>query len=116
MKMQIKKGDILLINFEPVRGSEQGRIRPALVVQNDILNKFSPLTIVLPITSKIYSKEYPTNILISKIESKLKVDSTILSNQIRTIDKNRIIKKIGSLDNFIMKRVNMALKISLELN
>ena len=91
--MEIKKGDILLVNFEPVRGSEQGRIRPALVIQNNILNKFSPLTIVAPITSKVYEKEYPTNILLNKKDSGLNLDSTILINQIRAIDKRRIIKK-----------------------
>src|SRR3989339_426317 len=83
--LEIKKGDILLVNFEPVRGSEQGRIRPALVIQNNILNKFSPLTIVAPITSKVYEKEYPTNIFIRQDDSVLNTDSTVLLNQIRTI-------------------------------
>ena len=114
--MEIKRGDILLINFEPVKGSEQGRVRPALVVQNNVLNKFSPLTIVIPITSKIYSKEYPTNVLITKDDSGLKFDSTIISNQIRAIDKRRIIKKIGCLNNLYMNKVNLAIKVSLDLN
>jgi mRNA interferase MazF len=116
MRMEIKRGDILLINFEPVKGSEQGRVRPALVVQNNVLNKFSPLTIVIPITSKIYSKEYPTNVLITKDDSGLKFDSTIISNQIRAIDKRRIIKKIGCLNNLYMNKVNLAIKVSLDLN
>jgi len=114
--MEIKKGEILLVNFEPIRGSEQGRIRPALVVQNDVLNKFSPLTIVLPITSRVYEKEFPTNVFISKKESPLDKDSTILANQIRTIDKSRIIKKLGSIDRFAMGKVDMAIKISLGLD
>ncbi len=113
MAIRILKGDIFLINFEPSFGSEQGRIRPALIIQNDILNKFSPLTIVAPITSKIYSKEYPTNVFIKKEISGLDRDSTILLNQIRAIDKRRIIRKLSSLDNFTMNKVNLAIKISL---
>jgi mRNA interferase MazF len=115
MRISIKKGDILLINFEPVRGSEQGRVRPALVVQNDVLNRFSPITIVTPITSRIYSKEYPTNVEITKFESGIKLDSTILTNQIRAVNKSRIIKKIGSLNHSSMKKVDLAIKITLDL-
>lgn len=113
--MEIKRGDILLVNFEPVRGSEQGRVRPAVVIQNNILNKFSPLTIVAPVTSKIYEKEYPTNVFIKKEDSALNNDSTILLNQIRTIDKRRIIKRLGSLSLFLMNKVDFAIKICLEL-
>jgi mRNA interferase MazF len=113
--MEIKKGDILLVNFEPVKGSEQGRIRPALVIQNDIINKFSPLTIVAPITSKIYEKEYITNILLEKKDSGLKLDSTILINQLRAIDKRRIIKKICCLDIYTMNKVDTAIKICLDI-
>ncbi len=113
--MEIRRGDILLVNFEPVKGSEQGRIRPAIVIQNNTLNKFSPLTIVAPITSKIYEKEYPTNVLIKKEDSVLNNESTILLNQIRTIDKKRIIKKLGAIDMFLMKKVDLSIKISLDL-
>lgn len=109
------RGDIVVANLEPVDGSEQGGIRPVLVIQNDVLTKHSPTTIIAPITSKIYTKEYPTNVLIKKEDSKLKEDSTILLNQIRTIDKKRIAKKIGSLNNFIMNKVDKAIKISLGL-
>lgn len=114
--MEIKRGDILLVNFEPVKGSEQGRIRPAIVIQNNILNKFSPLTIVAPVTSKVYDKEYPTNVFIKKEESALDNDSTVLLNQIRTIDKRRIIRKLGSLDVFLMNKVDLAIKICLSLD
>lgn len=116
IKMIIKRGDILLVNFEPVKGSEQGRIRPALVVQNNILNQFSPLTIVAPITSKNYEKEYPTNVEILKEESGLKLDSTILLNQIRTIDKSRIKSKLSRLPQDIMNKVDIALSVSLGLD
>lgn len=114
--MEIKRGDILLVNFEPVKGREQGRVRPAVVIQNNILNENSPLTIVAPITSKIYLKEYPTNVFIQKEESVLDRDSTILLNQIRTIDKRRIIKRLGLLNFYQMDKVNSALKISLGLD
>ena len=113
---QIIRGEIVVANLEPVKGSEQGGIRPVLVIQNDTLNKYSPTTIIAPITSKIYTKEYPTNVIIKKEDSKLKVDSTILLNQIKTIDKRRIIKKIVSLDNFTMNKVDRAIKVSLSLN
>ena len=111
--MILKKGDIFLVNLKPTKGSEQGGIRPCLIIQNNQGNLYSPLTIIVPITSKNFEKQYPTNVFISKESSKLKKDSTILLNQIRTIDKRRLIKKIGSLDIFTMSKVNMALKISL---
>lgn len=114
--MEIKRGDILLVNFEPVKGSEQGRIRPAIVIQNNILNKFSPLTIVAPVTSKIYEKEYPTNVFIKQDDSVLNNDSTILLNQIRTIDKRRIMRKLGALDIFFMNKIDLAIKICLGLS
>jgi len=112
----LKRGDIILVNFEPIRGSEQGGVRPAIVVQNNILNNFSPITIVAPFTSRIYEKEYPTNVFISKQDSHLDKDSTIMLNQLRTIDKSRIIKKISSLDFYLMNKVDRALKISLFLD
>ena len=115
-KMIIKRGDIFLANLEPIRGSEQGGIRPVLIIQNDISNKHSPVTIIAAITSKIFEKEFPTNVFVSKEDSKLDKDSTILLNQVRTIDNSRLIKRIGSLDNFIMNQVDKSLKVSLSLN
>ena len=113
--MEIKRGDIILAVLEPMKGSEQGGVRPVLVIQNDEGNQFSPTTIIAPITSRIYEKEYPTNVFIKKEDSLLNNDSTILLNQIRTIDKRRIIKKIGLLDNFTMNKVDRAIKASLAL-
>ncbi|MBU0760599.1 MAG: type II toxin-antitoxin system PemK/MazF family toxin [Nanoarchaeota archaeon] len=113
--MKIKRGDIVLANLEPVVGSEQGRKRPVLIIQNNIFNEHSPTTIIAPLSTKIYSKKYPTNVEIAPSESGLKIKSTILFNQIRTIDKSRIIKKISRLDEHIMKEVDMAIKISLSL-
>lgn len=114
-KLFIKKGDIFLANLEPIIGREQGGIRPVLIIQNDISNEYSPVTIVAAITSKIYGKEFPTNIFLPKKEFGLDKDSTILLNQIRTIDNSRLIKKLGSLNLYTMYKVNKALKISLAL-
>ncbi len=114
--MILRRGDIFLANLQPVRGSEQGGIRPVLILQNNVHNKYSPITISAAITSKRFLKEYPTNVFIPKRDSKLNKDSTILLNQIRTIDKSRIIKKIGSLNEEIMWKVNLALRISLGLS
>lgn len=112
----LRRGDIVVANLEPVVGSEQGEIRPAVIVQNDISNKYSPTMIIVPITSKKQTKTYVTNVPISARESRLKKDSLILCNQIRTIDKFRIKRKISALNNEIMKKVDLAIKISLALN
>ncbi len=114
--ISIKKGDILLSNLEPIKGSEQGGIRPVLVIQNDLSNKYSPVIIIAAITSRVFEKAYPTNVSLPKSISKLDKDSTILLNQIRTIDKSRILKKISKLDYETMKKVDSAIKISLDLN
>ena len=113
--MNIKRGDIVLVNLDPVVGSEQGKIRPALVIQNDIGNIYSPTTIVAPITSKVFDKEFPTNVQITPADSGLERNSTVLLNQIRTIDKSRIVKKVGKLNAELMKKINLAIRASLEL-
>src|SRR3989344_4781966 len=113
--MNIKRGDIVIVNLDPVKGSEQGKVRPALIIQNDIGNQYSPTTIIAPITSTIFSKEFPTNVKIAAVEGGLEKDSTILLNQIRTIDKFRIIKKLGRTDDITIKKVELAIKISLGL-
>lgn len=113
--MTIKRGNVILTDLEPVKGSEQGKTRPCLVIQNDIGNSVSPTTIVAAITSKT-EKEYPFMVHIQKSEGNLPKDSTILLNQLRTISiEHRIIKKIGTLKPSIMKKVDEALKISLAL-
>jgi len=114
--MIIERGDIVIINLEPVKGSEQGKIRPCIVLQNNVGNKYCPTTIVAPITSSISEKKYPTEVRINSNESGLPKESTILLNQLRTISiKDRIIKKVGKLDSSKIQEVNEALKISLDL-
>jgi len=114
--MRIYRGDIVIANLEPIKGSEQGGIRPVLIIQNNVSNKYSPLTIVAPITSRIPSRKFITNVFLSSKDSKLKKDSIILLNQIRTIDKRRVNKKISSINHNLLKKVNQAIKISLDLN
>lgn len=114
--IKIKRGDIVLVNLDPVIGSEQGKIRPAVVIQNNIGNEYSPTTIIAPITSKTFNKEFPTNVELFSKDSGLDNDSTVLLNQIRTIDKARIIKKLHSLNKEIMDRIDFTIKISLGLN
>lgn len=113
---RILRGDIIIVNFEPVKGSEQGGIRPALVIQNNFGNSNSPVIIVAAITSKKFNKNYPTNVVLSKKDSKLKIDSTVLLNQIRTIDKTRIQKRISTLDSHTMFQVETAIKVSLGID
>lgn len=113
--MVIKRGDIFYADLSPVIGSEQGGIRPVLIVQNDIGNKYSPTVIAAAITSQINKAKLPTHIEISAQEYGLLKDSVILLEQIRTIDKKRLREKIGHLDEELMTKVNEALGISFGL-
>ncbi len=112
--MKIKRGDIFFADLSPVVGSEQDGIRPILIVQNNIGNKYSPTVIGVAITTKV-KHILPTHIPISKEESNLKKDSIILAEQIRTLDKKRLICKVGTLNNEIMEKVKEALKISFSI-
>lgn len=114
--MIIKRGDVVLVDLEPVKGSEQGKTRPCLVLQNNKGNEFSPTTIVAAITSKV-GLEYPFIVNISAGEGGLPKDSSILCSQIRTISmQDRVVKKLGSLKPETMKRVDSAIKVSLALD
>ncbi|MEN6316134.1 MAG: type II toxin-antitoxin system PemK/MazF family toxin [Clostridiaceae bacterium] len=113
--MIIKRGDIYYADLSPVIGSEQGGVRPVLVVQNDIGNKYSPTVIAAAITSQINKAKLPTHIEISAQDYGLQKDSVILLEQIRTIDKKRLREKIGHLDDELMDKVNEALSISFGL-
>ncbi|MEK6881011.1 MAG: type II toxin-antitoxin system PemK/MazF family toxin [Nanoarchaeota archaeon] len=113
--MGILRGDIVVANLEPIKGSEQGRKRPVLIIQNNTFNETSPTTIIAPITSKIPSRKYLTSIVFKKEKIGLKRDSTILLNQLRTIDKSRIIRKISRIKEENMEEINKAIKITLGL-
>jgi len=111
----VKRGDIFYADLSPVIGSEQGGVRPVLIVQNDIGNKYSPTVIVAAITSQINKAKLPTHVEINATEYGITKDSVILLEQIRTIDKKRLKEKIGHLSDELMYRVNDSLQISFGL-
>ena len=113
--MIVKRGDIYYDDLSPVVGSEQGGIRPVLVIQNDIGNKYSPTVIAAAITSQINKAKMPTHIELAAKDYGLNKDSVILLEQIRTIDKRRLREKIGRIDDGLMASVNNALSISFGL-
>ena len=114
MTHQIRRGDIFTVDFEPVRGSEQGKARPALVIQNDIGNHYSPTLIVAAITSGEQA-HFDVNVVVRAPEGGLANNSLILLNQIRTIDKSRLGRYWGRLTPKTMAQVDKALQISLGL-
>jgi mRNA interferase MazF len=109
----IKRGELYYADLSPVVGSEQGGVRPILVVQNDTGNKYSPTIIAAAVTSQLTKAKLPTHIEINAHEFGLSKDSVILLEQIRTLDKRRLKERIGALSPVTMKRVNVALLISL---
>ncbi len=113
--MNVKRGDIYYADLSPVIGSEQGGVRPVLIIQNDIGNRYSPTVIIAAITSQINKAKLPTHIEIIATDYGLPKDSVILLEQIRTIDKRRLEEKIGHIDDEMMEKVNDALMISLGL-
>ena len=115
MVQSVKRGDIYYADLSPVIGSEQGGVRPVLIVQNDMGNKYSPTIIVAAITSQINKAKLPTHVEISSEEYGLNKDSVILLEQIRTIDKKRLKDKIGHISVLLIESVNKALSISLGL-
>lgn len=113
--MTIKRGDIYYADLSPVVGSEQGGVRPVLIVQNDVGNKYSPTVIAAAITSRMGKAKLPTHIDIYADRVGLQKDSVILLEQVRTIDKRRLGEKMGHLDPATMNAVNNAITISLGL-
>ncbi len=109
----IKRGEIYYADLNPVVGSEQGGIRPIVVLQNDIGNKYSPTVIAAATTSRLTKAKLPTHIELSSDATPMPKDSVVLLEQIRTIDKSRIKEKIGELPPDIMQRINDALLVSL---
>lgn len=111
--MDIVRGEIYYADLSPVVGSEQGGIRPVLVVQNDVGNKYSPTVIIAAITSQLTKAKLPTHIELHKEKYNLVKDSVVLLEQIRTLDKRRLKEKIGVVDNITMQRIDIAIMISL---
>jgi len=112
----IKRGDIYYADLRPVIGSEQGGIRPVIIIQNDTGNKHSPTVICAAITSKMNKAKLPTHVELDSSKYNIVKDSVILLEQVRTIDKKRLKDKVCHLDQDILEKVNKALVISLELD
>lgn len=109
----VKRGELYYADLSPVVGSEQGGVRPVLIVQNDVGNKYSPTIIAAAVTSQIFKNKMPTHVNLNADEYGLPKDSIVLLEQIRTLDKRRLKEKIGELDDSAMRRVNEGLMISL---
>ncbi len=109
------RGEVYLVNFDPTLGAEIRKTRPALILQNDVANRHSPITIVAALTSKIDDKLYPTEVAIKAREGGLTSDSIVLLNQIRSIDRRRLVKRLGKLRAETMAHVDRALQISVGL-
>ena len=114
--MLVKRGDIFYADLSPVVGSEQGGVRPVLVIQNDMGNRYSPTVICAAITSQINKAKLPTHIEIDSDVCTLVKDSVVLLEQVRTIDKKRLREKICRIDDELMRKINKALLISIGLN
>ncbi|GAA0121669.1 MAG: type II toxin-antitoxin system PemK/MazF family toxin [Clostridium argentinense] len=115
MTTVVKRGDIFYADLSPVVGSEQGGVRPVIIIQNDIGNRYSPTVIVAAITSQINKAKLPTHVEISSEEYGLNKDSVVLLEQIRTLDKRRLKEKIGHMTKDDMEKVDTSLMLSLEL-
>ena len=113
--MNVKRGDIYYADLSPVVGSEQGGLRPVLIIQNDVGNRYSPTVIAAAITSRMGKNRLPTHIDIYADKVGLAKDSVVLLEQIRTLDKRRLKEKMGHLDERMMERVNTAIAVSFGL-
>jgi len=114
MNRPIRRGDVYTVDLEPVRGAEQGKARPAVIIQNDLGNRYSPTVIVAAITSTL-RPDFDVNVIVAAPEGELAHDSTVLLNQIRTVDRSRLGRYWGRLGSETMARIDHALMISLGL-
>ena len=113
--MNVKRGDIYYADLSPVVGSEQGGVRPVLIVQNDVGNRYSPTVIAAAITSRMEKNKLPTHIEVNALNCGLTKNSVVLLEQVRTIDKQRLKERMGSLDTSDMNKVNDAISVSFGL-
>ena len=113
--LETKRGEVYLVNFDPTIGSEIKKTRPALIIQNDVANRFSPVTIVAAISSYDGGSSYPTEVLVEAHHGGLNTQSLVLLNQTRSIDKRRLIKKTGALPDALMIKIDRAIEISFGL-
>lgn len=113
--MIVYRGEIYYADLSPVVGSEQGGLRPVLIIQNDMGNRHSPTVIAVALTSRIGKRKYPTNVDFSSEDTGLKCESRVCCEQVRTLDKSRLREKVGCLSAENMKKVNAALRVSFAL-
>ncbi|MGQ9626802.1 MAG: type II toxin-antitoxin system PemK/MazF family toxin [Anaerolineae bacterium] len=112
----VKRGDIWLVDLNPVRGSEQRGILPCLVISNDVVNEHAPTVCVLPLTRNLAGRRFPINVVLAKEDTGLKVDSLLLCGQIRTVAKERLLRKLSSVRAEHISNVEKALKLYLGLS
>ena len=110
-----RRGEVHLVSFDPAVGAEIRKTRPALIIQNDLANRWSPVTIVAAITSRFEEPVYPTEVPLVPPEGNLQNPSVVLLNQIRTVDRRRLVRRLGRLRPESMRRVDRAIRISLGL-
>jgi mRNA interferase MazF len=113
--VQPRRGDVFLVSLDPTVGAEIQNTRPAVVIQNDVANRRSPIVIVAAITSQFDEPIYPTETLVRAPEGGLRVDSVVLLNQIRSVDRDRLVRRLGVLSTNTMSKVDSALLLSLGL-
>lgn len=111
----VKRGDIWLIDLNPVRGGEQRGIRPCLVISNDVVNKYAPTICVIPFTSNLAGQRFPINVVLTRDDTGLKVDSLLLCGQIRTVAKERLLRKLASVKAERTLDIEKALRLYLGL-
>src|SRR3989344_1726209 len=112
---EIKRGEVWFVNLDPTVGHEIKKARPAVIIQNNIGNQYSEITIIAPLTSQNIDKVYPIEVLLTRENSGVEKDSKVLLNQIRAIDKQRLLKRVGRVHEEAMEKINEAIKISLGL-
>jgi mRNA interferase MazF len=115
IKNVISRGDIYFVKLDPVEGAEIGKTRPCVIIQNDVGNANSPVTIIACITSTLRDKKYPHDVDVTARETGLPYDSRVLLNQIRTISKTRLGDKMGTIPDYRMREIDQALRVSLDL-
>lgn len=113
--MEVRRGDIFIANLDPVVGSEQGGVRPVVVVQNERGNRFSPTVICAAMTSKLTKNDLPTHVWVAAKDSGLRSDSLVLCEQLRTLEKQRLQTRVGHVDDLVIRRVETALRAALGL-
>ena len=111
----MKRGDVYLAGLDPVIGSEQGGTRPVVIIQNDVGNLHAPTVIVIPLTASTQKPPLPTHVVIAQGEGGLRRTSTALCEQVRTLEKTRLIRRLGALENTTLRRLSRALQVSMDI-